>query len=254
MKYVLTPWYRLTVLNRSHWNDWRLLRSSWRGSFAGSTSSNICFEKNNSSGLKPFKHRASVKHWQLCLWLEDGNHFFLKDDLPTDHKPLKYPFAPDEEIPKMGSTRITTWAIALMGIDYELKNTPAEQIPMQMLWAEWNLTKTNLKTIEYASQSIASTWLRVVLAMQAKTKKLNMGKNKNFTNIMKRIISGNGKQCPEVEKGFEQKKDAKIVHNSINYTGVVPSVPPKLRHLVLVNAHRTHSGKKATQASVRTIA
>ena len=46
--------------------------------------------------------------------------------LQNDHKPLKYLFAPDEEIPK---TEITRWAIALMGFDYEFKYTPGEQIP-----------------------------------------------------------------------------------------------------------------------------
>ena len=56
-----------------------------------------------------------------------------KFTLQTDHKPLKYLFAPEEEIPKTASARITRWAIALMGFDYELKYTPGEQIPMQML-------------------------------------------------------------------------------------------------------------------------
>ena len=42
--------------------------------------------------------------------------------LQTDHKPLKYLFAPDEEIPKTASARITRWAIALMGFDFELKS------------------------------------------------------------------------------------------------------------------------------------
>ena len=49
--------------------------------------------------------------------------------LQTDHKPLKYLFAPDEEIPKTASARITRRAIALMGFDYELKFTPGVQIP-----------------------------------------------------------------------------------------------------------------------------
>ena len=38
--------------------------------------------------------------------------------LQTDHKPLKYLFAPDEEIPKTASARVTRWAIALMGFDF----------------------------------------------------------------------------------------------------------------------------------------
>ena len=49
--------------------------------------------------------------------------------LQTDHKPLKYLFAPDEEIPKTASARITRWAIALMGFEFEMKYTPGEQIP-----------------------------------------------------------------------------------------------------------------------------
>ena len=49
--------------------------------------------------------------------------------LQTDHKALKYLFAPDEEIPKTVAARITIWAIGLMGFEYELKYTPGEQIP-----------------------------------------------------------------------------------------------------------------------------
>ena len=44
--------------------------------------------------------------------------------LQTDYKPLKYVFAPNEEIPKTASARITRWAIVLMGFEYELKYTP----------------------------------------------------------------------------------------------------------------------------------
>ena len=58
-----------------------------------------------------------------------GRHFTLQ----TEHKPLKYLFAPDEEIPKTASARITRRAIALMSSDYELKYAPASRYPMQML-------------------------------------------------------------------------------------------------------------------------
>ena len=61
-------------------------------------------------------------------------------------------------------------------------------------------------------------------------------------------------QCSEAEKGFEQQKDALTLHNGIIFRGVVPFIPPKLRHLVLAKAHETHPGKNATEASVRMIA
>ena len=51
--------------------------------------------------------------------------------LQTDHKPLKYLFGPDEEIPKTAWARITRWAIALVGFDFELKYTPGKIDPPQ---------------------------------------------------------------------------------------------------------------------------
>ena len=55
-----------------------------------------------------------------------GRHFTQQTE---DLKPLKYLFAPDEEIPKTVSARITRWAVTLMYFDYELKCTPGEQLP-----------------------------------------------------------------------------------------------------------------------------
>ena len=90
--------------------------------------------------------------------------FFLgrRFTLHTDHKPLKYLFAPDEEIPKTALARITRWTIALMGFDYELKYMPGEHIPHADALTEWILTKTNRTTIECASQSITSPSHRVI--------------------------------------------------------------------------------------------
>ena len=71
---------------------------------------------------------------------------------------------------------------------------------------------------------------------------------------MKRIKSGNWKQCLKAEKRFEQHKYALTVHSEIILRGFVPFIPPQPRHLVLAKAHETHPGKKATEASVRIIA
>ena len=71
---------------------------------------------------------------------------------------------------------------------------------------------------------------------------------------MKQIKSGNWKQCLEAKKGFEQQKDALTTHHGTIFRGVVPFIPPKLRHLVKAKAHETHPRKNATEASVRMIA
>ena len=48
--------------------------------------------------------------------------------LQRDHRPLKNLFAPDEEISKTSSTRITRWAILLIGVNFRLKYTPGGPI------------------------------------------------------------------------------------------------------------------------------
>ena len=53
--------------------------------------------------------------------------------LQTENKPLKYLFAPDEEIPKTASARTTKWTRALMGFDFELKYKPGDRSPTLML-------------------------------------------------------------------------------------------------------------------------
>ena len=84
--------------------------------------------------------------------------------------------------------------------------------------------------------------------------KTELGTNRLFQDIIKRIKSGKWKQCSEAGKGFEQLKDALTLHDGIRFRCVVPFIPHKLRHLVLAKAHETHPGKNGTEASVRTIA
>ena len=74
------------------------------------------------------------------------------------------------------------------------------------------------------------------LVTQAEIKN-ELGTNRLFQDIMKRIKSGNWKKCSEAEKGFEQQKNALTLHKGIIFRGVVPFLPPKLRHLVLAKAH-----------------
>ncbi|XP_075241565.1 uncharacterized protein LOC142336542 [Convolutriloba macropyga] len=74
------------------------------------------------------------------------------------------------------------------------------------------------------------------------------------SSTVKRIKSGIWKQCSEAEKGFEQQEDALTILSGINFRGVVPFIPPKLRPMVIDEAHETHPGKNATETAVRMMA
>ena len=52
-----------------------------------------------------------------------------KFNLETDHRPLEFIFAPNKELPKTVSARITRWAISLMAFDYEIKYKEGSSIP-----------------------------------------------------------------------------------------------------------------------------
>ena len=172
--------------------------------------------------------------------------------LQTDHKPLKYLFAPDKEIPKTASARISRWAIALMGFDFELKYKPGEQIPHAdaLSRLEFDDDDDN-DQVCFALDNIYFVQSDLVTQSDIKTE---LGSNRLFQDIIKRIKSGIWKQCSEAEKGFEQQKDALTLHNGIIFRGVVLFIPPKLRPMVMAKAHETHPGKNATETAARMIA
>ena len=119
--------------------------------------------------------------------------------LQTDHKPLKYLFAPDEEIPKTASARITRWAIALMGFDYELKYTPGEQIPHAdaLSRMDFDEDESDNDRVCFPIHNIYFAQSDLVTQAEIKTE---LGTNRLFQDIMKRIKSGNWKKCSEAEK------------------------------------------------------
>ena len=117
----------------------------------------------------------------------------------TDHKPLKYPSAPNEEIPKTASARIRRWATALMGTDFELKYIPREQIPNAdaLIRTDFDKDKSDNDRKCFATKN--SNIAQSDLVTQAKIKS-EQGKNRLFQDIMERMKSGNWKQCSEMEK------------------------------------------------------
>ena len=182
------------------------------------------------------------------------NHFLLgrRFTLQTEYKPLKYFFAPDEEIPKTVSARITRWAIALMGFDFELKYTPGEKIPHADALSRLDFDNDDDSgPVCFALNNIYFVQSDLVTQSDIKTE---LGSNRNFQDVIKSIKSGIKKQCSEAEKGFEQQKDALTIHNGIIFRGVVPIIPPKLRPMMMAEAHQTHSGKNSTKTAVRMMA
>ena len=140
-----------------------------------------------------------------------------------------------------------------MGFEYELKYAPGEQIPHADALSRMNFDEDESENDRMCLAINNIYFAQSDLVTQAEIK-TELGTNILFQDVIKRIKSGNWKQCSEAKKGFEQQKYALTLHNGINFRGVVPFIPPKLRHLVLAKANKTHPGKNVTEASVRMIA
>ena len=171
----------------------------------------------------------------------------------TDHKPLKYLFATDEEIPKTATARITRRALALKGFDYELKYTPRGQIPHADALSRMDSDEEESDNDQVCFAISNMHFAQGDLVTQAEIK-TEIGTNRLFHNIMKRNKSRNWIQCSEAEKGFEKQKDALTIHDGVIFRDVVHFILTKLRHLILATAHETHLGKIAIEASVSMIA
>ena len=84
--------------------------------------------------------------------------------------------------------------------------------------------------------------------------KTELGTNKLFQDIKKRIRSSNWKKFSEAEKGFKPQKNALTMHNGIVFRVVDPLIPTKVQHLVLAKSHETYPGKNSTEVSIRMLA
>ena len=132
--------------------------------------------------------------------------------LQTADKPLKYLFASDEEIPKTASSRITRWAIALMGFNFELKYTSAEQIPHADAFSRLDFDVDDSDWVCFVLDDIYFVQSNLVTRSEIRT---DRGSNRFFRNVIKRIHSGYWKQCSKTEKRFGQKNHAIIIYTEI---------------------------------------
>ena len=170
------------------------------------------------------RHYSNIERKALAIVfvIQRLKQFLLgrKFTLQTDHKPLKYLFASDEEIPKTASARITRGAIALLGFDYELKYTPGELIPHADAFSrmDFDEDESDNDRICFAINNIH--FAQSNLLTQAEIKH-DSGTNRLFQDIMKRIKKRQLKSLSRSrKKGFIQQKDALTKHNGIIFRGV----------------------------------
>ena len=125
--------------------------------------------------------------------------------LQTDHKPLKYLFAPDEQIPKTASARITRWAKVIMGVNCESKHTPGEQIPHEDAWCRMDINEdaSDNNRVCFAINNIYFAQIDLVTRADIKTK---LGWNKLFQDIMKRNKYGDWNIVQERKKDLNNTK------------------------------------------------
>ena len=166
---------------------------------------------------------------------------------------LKYLFAPDEEIPKTALATITRWVVALTDFNSELRNTTRQQIHQADALSLMDFDANNSDNYWMFSAINNIYFAQSDLVNQADIKN-ELGTNKFFHGIKKRIKGGNWKQFSELVKEYEQQKDALNIHNRFTVRGFVHFITPKIQNLFLAKTNETHPWENATEASVKMMA
>ena len=91
--------------------------------------------------------------------------------------------------------------ISFNGSDFELKYTPGEQIPQADALSRMGFHEDEWNNDQVCFAINNNYFVQSDLVTQAEIKN-ELGRNRLFQDIMKRIKSGNWNQCSEAGKGF----------------------------------------------------
>ena len=174
-----------------------------------------------------------------------------KFNLETDHRPLEFIFAPNKELPKTVSARITRWAISLMAFDYEIKYKEGSSIPhadaMSRLKFDNDDDECNL--VDYSSSNFDEFCVHYAEHKLIPFEELRSEceRDELAKRIIRRVIDGDWKACTKVESFFKKVSGLLTVENGLLYNGTRPYIPPRMRNIVIERAHDTHPGVQATK-------
>ena len=131
-----------------------------------------------------------------------------KFNLETDHRPLEFILAPNKELPKTVSARITRWAISLMAFDYEIKYKEGSSIPhadaMSRLTVDKDDDECNL--VDYLSSNLDEFCVHFAEHKLISFEELRSEceRDELAKRIIRREINGDWKACTQVESVFKK--------------------------------------------------
>ena len=122
--------------------------------------------------------------------------------------------------------RVTRWGVSLMGFDYKLKQASGKQIPHadgqgRLHFDDETSNEEGIYLFQYD-----------IFFADQQTIKLNnikrdLQSNQSFQYVLKRIQSGNGRQCSKAELNFKKIAETLTAREGTIYRGVVPFLVPK---------------------------
>ena len=173
--------------------------------------------------------------------------FGRKLNLETDHRPLEFTFAPNKELPKTVSARITRWAISLMSFDYEIKFKEGSSISYADAMRTLNFDKVHdeCHLFDYSSSNLDEFCVDFAehklipfeeLRCECEREELAM-------RIIRRVIDGDWKAGTQVKSIFKKISGFITVENGLLYNGTRPHIPPRMRNIVIEQSHGVQATK-----------
>ena len=144
-----------------------------------------------------------------------------KFNLETDHRPLEIIFAPNKELPKTVSARITRQAISLMAFDYEIKYKGGSSIPYADAMSRLNFDKDDdeCNLVDYSSSNLDEFCVHYAEHKLIPFEELRSEceRDELARRIIRRVIDGDWKACTQVESIFKKLSGLLTVENGLLY-------------------------------------
>ena len=130
--------------------------------------------------------------------------------------------------------------------------TPGDQIPHAAL------SRMNFDLDEFGNERVCFAINDIYFAASVfgDTSK-NQNRTQNKQNFPGQIEKNQKRQLETIlrsSKKIRTTQRCTSIYHEIILRGVVPFIPPKPRHLILLKARKTHPGKNATEAPARMVA
>ena len=174
---------------------------------------------------------------------QPGRNFTLK----IDHKPLRYIFCPNIQLPKVISDRLARWVIILMPYDSDVQNVPGQEIGHAVSMSRLRFKDNGIDLVA----TIRSTFEKHVIYLKLLQREMandHFNKRRN-----EKLRKGKRINCTKMVKEVAKKTIALTIQNDLICKGSRMYIPVPYRKQIIEKLLDIHQCFNALQCFVKNV-